>query len=84
MEGTGVEVQRQGDDIKLIMPGNITFATDSANIAPSFYAPLNNLANSFNSTTRTPSRSSATPTAPAAASTTWTCPSVVRRAWPAT
>ena len=32
---------------KLIMPGNITFATDSANIAPSFYAPLNNLANSF-------------------------------------
>ncbi len=45
MEGTGVEVQRQGDDIKLIMPGNITFATDSANIAPSFYAPLNNLAN---------------------------------------
>jgi outer membrane protein OmpA-like peptidoglycan-associated protein len=29
-------VQRQGDD-KLIMPGNITFATDSANIAPSFY-----------------------------------------------
>ncbi|SHL00203.1 OmpA family protein [Phytopseudomonas punonensis] len=47
MEGTGVEVQRQGDDIKLIMPGNITFATDSADIAPSFYAPLNNLATSF-------------------------------------
>ena len=47
MQGTGVQVQRQGDDIKLIMPGNITFATDSANIAPSFYAPLNNLANSF-------------------------------------
>lgn len=47
MQGTGVQVERQGDDIKLIMPGNITFATDSANIAPSFYAPLNNLANSF-------------------------------------
>ncbi|SDI45512.1 Outer membrane protein OmpA [Pseudomonas flavescens] len=47
MEGTGVEVQRQGDDIKLIMPGNITFATDSADIAPSFYTPLNNLATSF-------------------------------------
>lgn len=47
MEGTGVQVQRQGDDIKLIMPGNITFATDSAEIAPSFYAPLNNLATSF-------------------------------------
>ncbi|NQD92669.1 OmpA family protein [Pseudomonas sp. CrR25] len=47
MQGTGVEVQRQGDVIQLIMPGNITFATDSAEIASSFYAPLNNLANSF-------------------------------------
>ena len=47
MQGTGVEVQRQGDNIQLIMPGNITFATDSAEIANSFYAPLNNLANSF-------------------------------------
>ncbi|MEX6503583.1 OmpA family protein [Pseudomonas zhanjiangensis] len=47
MQGTGVEVQRQGDVIQLIMPGNITFATDSAEIASSFYAPLNNLASSF-------------------------------------
>lgn len=47
MQGTGVEVQRQGDNIQLIMPGNITFATDSAEIASSFYAPLNNLASSF-------------------------------------
>ena len=47
MQGTGVEVQRQGDDIKLIMPGNITFATDSSNIASNFYTPLNNLASSF-------------------------------------
>ncbi|MBB3103583.1 OmpA family protein [Azomonas macrocytogenes] len=47
MAGTGVEVQRQGDDIKLIMPGNITFATNSADIAGNFYTPLNNLANSF-------------------------------------
>ena len=47
MQGTGVEVQRQGDVIQLIMPGNITFATDSAQIASSFYQPLNNLANSF-------------------------------------
>ena len=47
MEGTGVQVQRQGDDLKLVMPGNITFATDSAQIASSFYQPLNNLANSF-------------------------------------
>ncbi|PYC28576.1 hypothetical protein DMO17_05190 [Aquipseudomonas alcaligenes] len=47
MQGTGVEVQRQGDTIQLIMPGNITFATDSADIASSFYTPLNNLASSF-------------------------------------
>ena len=37
MANTGVEVQRQGDQIKLIMPGNITFATDSSNISSSFY-----------------------------------------------
>ncbi|KFE51240.1 OmpA family protein [Pseudomonas syringae] len=47
MANTGVEVQRQGDQIKLIMPGNITFATDSAAIASSFYSPLNNLAGSL-------------------------------------
>ena len=47
MANTGVEVQRQGDQIKLIMPGNITFATDSSNISSSFYSPLNNLAGSF-------------------------------------
>jgi outer membrane protein OmpA-like peptidoglycan-associated protein len=47
MQGTGVEVQRNGDDLKLIMPGNITFATNSADIAGNFYAPLNQLANSF-------------------------------------
>jgi outer membrane protein OmpA-like peptidoglycan-associated protein len=47
MQGTGVEVQRDGDQIKLIMPGNITFATDSAEIVSNFYAPLNNLGSSF-------------------------------------
>ena len=47
LANTGVEVQRQGDQIKLIMPGNITFATDSSAIASSFYSPLNNLAGSL-------------------------------------
>ena len=47
MANTGVEVQRQGDQIKLIMPGNITFATNSDAIASSFYTPLNNLAGSL-------------------------------------
>lgn len=47
MQGTGVQVERQGDNLQLIMPGNITFATDSAEIASNFYSPLNNLATSF-------------------------------------
>jgi outer membrane protein OmpA-like peptidoglycan-associated protein len=47
LANTGVEVQRNGDQIKLIMPGNITFSTDSTNIAPSFYQPLNSLATSL-------------------------------------
>ena len=47
MQGTGVEVQRDGDNLTLIMPGNVTFATDSATISSSFYGPLNNLAQSF-------------------------------------
>lgn len=47
MAGTGVEVQREGDNITLVMPGNITFATNSADISSDFYSPLNNLANSF-------------------------------------
>ena len=47
MANTGVEVQRQGDQIKLIMPGNITFATNSDASASSFYTPLNNLAGSL-------------------------------------
>ena len=47
MEGTGVEIQRDGDNLTLIMPGNVTFATDSANISGNFFGPLNSLAQSF-------------------------------------
>ncbi|MBS7325279.1 MAG: OmpA family protein [Thiopseudomonas sp.] len=47
MQGTGVEVQRQGDNLTLVMPGNVTFASDSATISGSFYSALNNLAQSF-------------------------------------
>lgn len=43
LEGTGVRVQRQGDNLKLIMPGNITFATDSANINGNFYPILDSV-----------------------------------------
>lgn len=44
MAGTGVEVQRQGDDLKLIMPSGITFAFDSADINSNFYPTLNQVA----------------------------------------
>lgn len=44
LEGSGVRVQRIGDTIKLIMPGNITFAVNSEQIAPNFYDVLNDVA----------------------------------------
>lgn len=44
LEGSGVRVQRTGDTIKLIMPGNITFAVSSEQIAPNFYDVLNDVA----------------------------------------
>lgn len=43
MEGTGVRVQRQGDNLKLIMPGNITFASGSAGINDNFYSILDSV-----------------------------------------
>ncbi|QNH07709.1 OmpA family protein [Pseudomonas sp. B11D7D] len=43
LQGTGVQVQRNGDDLKLIMPGNITFGSNSADISSSFYPTLNSL-----------------------------------------
>lgn len=44
LEGTGVRVERVGDEIRLIMPGNITFATDSDRIAGNFYPVLDSVA----------------------------------------
>jgi outer membrane protein OmpA-like peptidoglycan-associated protein len=44
LQGTGVQVERIGDSIRLIMPGNITFATDSDRIASSFYSVLDSVA----------------------------------------
>jgi len=41
---TGVRVEREGNHINLVMPGNITFATDSANIADDFFPVLNSVA----------------------------------------
>ena len=43
LEGTGVRIQRQGDSLKLIMPGNITFGTNSAAINSNFYPILDSV-----------------------------------------
>ena len=48
LQGTGVQVQQNGDQIHLIMPGNITFDTDSAQIKPSFQPVLNSIAKVLN------------------------------------
>lgn len=40
MAGTGVEVVRKDNNITLNMPGNITFATNSADLNASFYPVL--------------------------------------------
>jgi len=44
LEGTGVRVQRVGDEIKLIMPGNITFDTGRSELQTRFYSTLDSVA----------------------------------------
>lgn len=43
LEGTGVRIQRNGDELKLIMPGNVTFATDSSDVNADFYSTLDSV-----------------------------------------
>lgn len=40
LSGTGVSVVRTGDQIQLVMPGNVTFATDSSDVNQSFFPVL--------------------------------------------
>ncbi len=44
LKDSGVEVNREGDDLNLIMPGNITFAVNKSDIRPDFYVVLNSVA----------------------------------------
>ncbi len=44
LRGTGVQVARDGDQIQLIMPSNITFNSAQYNIKSSFYPSLNSVA----------------------------------------
>jgi len=43
LRGTGVSVQRDGNNINLIMPGNITFATNGRNLRSEFYNVLDSV-----------------------------------------
>ncbi len=42
--GTGIAVERVGDQIELTMPSNVTFRVNSADIQSNFYDPLNDVA----------------------------------------
>ncbi len=44
LEGTGVQVQRNGDRLDLIMPGNVTFNTNQYTIRPEFNSVLDSVA----------------------------------------
>ncbi|PCI52620.1 MAG: hypothetical protein COB45_12170 [Gammaproteobacteria bacterium] len=43
LRGSGVSVERDGNNINLIMPGNITFSSGSANIDQSFLSVLDSV-----------------------------------------
>lgn len=44
LAGSGVQVQREGDNLRLIMPGNITFETGKSQIRGNFYDVLDSVA----------------------------------------
>ncbi|OWJ68245.1 OmpA family protein [Inquilinus limosus] len=53
LAGTGIGVNRRGDNLVLEIPGDVTFATDSASIKPAFYGPLDQVAATLNQYTST-------------------------------
>jgi outer membrane protein OmpA-like peptidoglycan-associated protein len=44
LSGSGIDVVREGDNLRLIMPSNITFATGQSYITTGFHATLNDVA----------------------------------------
>jgi len=46
-EGTGIGVERVGDQIALTMPSGITFAANESSIQSGFHAPLNDVASTL-------------------------------------
>lgn len=47
--GTGIDVTREGDNLILNMPSNVTFGVDSSAISPAFQTTLGNVANTLSS-----------------------------------
>ena len=53
LDGTGVGIKRSGNQISLVMPGDITFSSGSSGISGEFYPTLNSVGkvlNKFNKT----------------------------------
>ncbi|CAN5906573.1 OmpA family protein [soil metagenome] len=48
LEGSGVEIRRQGDNIVLIMPSDVTFAVDQSDVQPRFEPVLADVARTLN------------------------------------
>lgn len=48
LEGTGVGIQKSGNNISLIMPGDVTFTTGSSGISGDFYPTLTSVAKVLN------------------------------------
>ena len=44
LSGSGIDVIREGDNIRLVMPSNITFATNQSYISAGFHSTLNDIA----------------------------------------
>lgn len=44
LQGSGVQVKREGKNIVLVMPGNITFTTGRAEVKPEFHSVLDSVA----------------------------------------
>ena len=47
LKDSGVQVNRQGNDLNLIMPGNITFAVNKSDIRSDFYSVLNSVSSAL-------------------------------------
>lgn len=48
LSGTGATVTNDGRQLTVVLPGNVTFDTDSDRINPGFYRPLNSVTDTLN------------------------------------